>query len=634
MVDLDASVTAAKAAVMLSRGYEEGTKLRLVCDGRQLPDDKTLTEAGITATSNIVLVKSRFQPQTKVERWLETFKKDYINMWLNELTHESTSFNITLAVFSPTIESFKLQSVHKLVSIVNTIYERAVVDEQATHEIAMTPPDWEIGKKWLGAYEKCIVLNETDTTCDVEILSDYNIRQDILKLYVRRIGGPNKYNSVALYAKVCLALHNQSKTLQSQFLHFFKHMNGWCWVAKDGLDLLKVSYTLSPNGIHTINQSTCVSEIISEPITLQIYSIKTLPGTPERNEVELSDGNFITSVMLAPQLSARVRSGEIKKHTVVCILPTDIGVSVGDRSGIPTTIIIVKCTILGQVPKLIGNPKIYDPRVWSTMRSYTTTHTYVVPSEIALDKVGICVGGGPYTTEKACHKGAFKHTKFRTLLINRCQNQFRRLTIEEELVETSTSQNAFGRRRLNSTMTDYLEKNKTVDQYGKAKLSLQIRFSSYYIFIGHLYEHGVVPEAFLVDKCIHPLLSGNGDDLDSDCLVLLMTTIGQKFESTQKYKQLKVKIYASIFTLSINNATIDNWTPDTELSKSRIPALEYLSLLRKNSWQPLHASIQAEYLTKSFECLFEKSHNGPSDNGNKIIDQETQHRLDMIVSEQ
>ena len=103
---------------------------------------------------------------------------------------------------------------------------------------------------------------------------------------------------------------------------------------------------------------------------------------------------------------------------------------------------------------------------------------------------------------------------------------------------------------------------------------------------------------------------------------------------SQKYKQRKVKIYASIFTLSINNATIDNWTPDTELSKSRIPALEYLSLLRKNSWQPLHASIQAEYLTKSFECLFEKSHNGPSDNGNKIIDQETQHRLDMIVSEQ
>ena len=64
---------------------------------------KTLTEAGITATSNIVLVKSRFQPQTKVERWLETFKKAYINMWLNELTHESTSFNITLAVFTLSI---------------------------------------------------------------------------------------------------------------------------------------------------------------------------------------------------------------------------------------------------------------------------------------------------------------------------------------------------------------------------------------------------------------------------------------------------------------------------------------------------------------------------------------------------
>ena len=38
-------------------------------------------------------------------------------------------------------------------------------------------------------YEKCIVLNETDTTYDVEILSDGAVCQDILKLYVRRTGG-------------------------------------------------------------------------------------------------------------------------------------------------------------------------------------------------------------------------------------------------------------------------------------------------------------------------------------------------------------------------------------------------------------------------------------------------------------
>ena len=32
-VDLDASVVAAKAAVIAAQGYEEGTKLKLICDG-------------------------------------------------------------------------------------------------------------------------------------------------------------------------------------------------------------------------------------------------------------------------------------------------------------------------------------------------------------------------------------------------------------------------------------------------------------------------------------------------------------------------------------------------------------------------------------------------------------------------
>jgi hypothetical protein len=59
--------------------------------------------------------------------------------------------------------------------------------KKATHEIAKTPPNWEVGKMWLGVYEKCTVLNETESTYDVQIVSDGGICKDVLKLYVRRI---------------------------------------------------------------------------------------------------------------------------------------------------------------------------------------------------------------------------------------------------------------------------------------------------------------------------------------------------------------------------------------------------------------------------------------------------------------
>ena len=84
-----------------------------------------------------------------------------------------------------------IQSTQKSVptSVPTSVDTAVKATKKATHEIAMTPPDWEIGKKWFGVYEKCIVLNETDTTYDVEILSDGAVCQDILKLYVRRTGG-------------------------------------------------------------------------------------------------------------------------------------------------------------------------------------------------------------------------------------------------------------------------------------------------------------------------------------------------------------------------------------------------------------------------------------------------------------
>ena len=36
----------------------------------------------------------------------------------------------------------------------------------------------------------------------------------------------------------------------------------------------------------------------------------------------------------------------------------------------------------------------------------------------------VSIGGGPHATEKACRKEALKQTKFRRLLLNRCQDEF------------------------------------------------------------------------------------------------------------------------------------------------------------------------------------------------------------------
>jgi hypothetical protein len=53
-VDLNASVVDAKKAVKVAQSYDEGTKLKLICDGKVLPEDKTLAECGINAASFLV----------------------------------------------------------------------------------------------------------------------------------------------------------------------------------------------------------------------------------------------------------------------------------------------------------------------------------------------------------------------------------------------------------------------------------------------------------------------------------------------------------------------------------------------------------------------------------------------------
>ena len=58
-------------------------------------------------------------------------------------------------------------------------------DTTSTHEVAKTPPDHVQGASWLGEYEKCIIVGETQTTYDVKITSDGVLCQNVLKIYVR-----------------------------------------------------------------------------------------------------------------------------------------------------------------------------------------------------------------------------------------------------------------------------------------------------------------------------------------------------------------------------------------------------------------------------------------------------------------
>ena len=54
-VELTDTIKAAAAKVMESQKYEEGTTLKLICDGKVLADlDKTLSQCGITEKSFLV----------------------------------------------------------------------------------------------------------------------------------------------------------------------------------------------------------------------------------------------------------------------------------------------------------------------------------------------------------------------------------------------------------------------------------------------------------------------------------------------------------------------------------------------------------------------------------------------------
>jgi ubiquilin len=65
-VDLNASVLDAKAAVKTSQNYDAETMLKLICDGKVLPEDKTLAECGITSTSFLVAFAKKSRKKKKV----------------------------------------------------------------------------------------------------------------------------------------------------------------------------------------------------------------------------------------------------------------------------------------------------------------------------------------------------------------------------------------------------------------------------------------------------------------------------------------------------------------------------------------------------------------------------------------
>ena len=125
---------------------------------------------------------------------------------------------------------------------------------------------------------------------------------------------------------------------------------------------------------------------------------------------------------------------------------------------------------------------------------------------LARDRNGICIGGGPHATEKACRKEALKQTKFRKLLLDICQDEFN----DNEPYADLEKQEA----NLKITIQEYKDtKDTTVQEYLKiannlAKLSrlkreMKTRILGNSIFVGHLYNCGIIARSILVDDCIY-----------------------------------------------------------------------------------------------------------------------------------
>ena len=148
---------------------------------------------------------------------------------------------------------------------------------------------------------------------------------------------------------------------------------------------------------------------------------------------------------------------------------------------------------------------------------------------LAKDENDISIGGGPHAEEKKCRKEALKQTKFRRLLLNRCQDEFDNNEPYADLLAQETSLLKEKAEHTGSE-EEAIVIATNIAKTNRLKREMKKRILGNCIFVGHLYNRGIVPKTVLVDSCIFNLIE-EPDDEDAECLARLITTVGKKFDN-------------------------------------------------------------------------------------------------------
>ena len=199
---------------------------------------------------------------------------------------------------------------------------------------------------------------------------------------------------------------------------------------------------------------------------------------------------------------------------------------------------------------------------------------------------GVKIRGGPHKDEKSCKKEALRMTKFRRLLLNRCQDEFTNnepyANLQKEEEELLSAQAEAKKKGTELSDEDALK----MAVLNRKKREMKQRILGNSIFVGHLYNRGMIPVSVLSDHCIFELVS-HPDDEEAESLAKLMTTVGKKFDN-EVQEDVKA-LYDRVTALAQGEIEISK-----RLSKRTRFALKDLLDLRQNNWVPRRKQLVAK----------------------------------------
>eukprot|EP01036_Dinobryon_divergens_P022184 gene22184-30424_t len=202
--------------------------------------------------------------------------------------------------------------------------------------------------------------------------------------------------------------------------------------------------------------------------------------------------------------------------------------------------------------------------------------TYVPFSEVDSDKRCMTLEGN---IEKV-RKDARNNNNFRSRLVNKCQAEFEKTTLNEKVyAELEQSKQQLLTQKDSLSASEYaLQEADITEKQGKIKRRMlgNIRF------VGELYKKGLISTK-VMDSCISVLLGSPDswkemkDEQDIELLCKLLTTIGQTFEEKSNSEQSRN--FDAYFD------RMQRLSKDKSLNSRMRFTIEEVIFLRKNKWQ-------------------------------------------------